>query len=278
MPSDLQVRDEEELLRRRMDGAAIFLAGPANVLLQLAWPEVGWGVAESTVTSGSVLHHPFKRFRTTVTYLGVAMLGDDELRAAYREAVNVSHRQVRSGPESPVKYNAFDPELQLWVASCLYFGMRDIMTRLHGPMTPAEEETLLAMGARFGTSLQVPEERWHTDFAAFSAYWSAGLARTRIDPPVRDYLMQVLEARILPFPLDVIGRVPFRWVNTGFLPVEIRDAMGLTWSARSERLHARLMRLVGLVSRPLPRVLRWIPLNFLLADVRRRIRHGKRLI
>jgi uncharacterized protein (DUF2236 family) len=278
MTPTLRTRDEQELLRRRMDGSAIFLAGPANVLLQLAWPEVGWGVAESTVTSGSVLHHPFKRFRTTVTYLGVAMLGDDELRAAYREAVDVSHRAVRSGPESPVRYNAFDPELQLWVASCLYFGMRDIMTRLHGPLSPAEEETLLAMGARFGTTLQVPEERWHRDFAAFEAYWAEGLARTRIDPPVRDYLMQVLEARILPFPLDLVGRVPLRWVNTGFLPVEIRDAMGLRWGARSERWHARLLRLIGGVSRPLPRFVRWFPINVLLVDVRRRVRRGTRLI
>lgn len=274
----LQTRRERDLLRARMDGIALFLAGPANVLLQLSWPEVGHGVAESTVTSGSVIHHPFKRFRTTVTYLAVAMLGDEALRAGYREAVNSSHRQVRSGPNSPVKYNAFNRDLQLWVASCLYYGTRDLFVRMHGPLSAEEEETLLRMSARYGTTLQVPEDRWHRDFAEFETYWAAGLQRAEIDPTVRDYLMQVLEARILPFPLDPIGRVPFRWVNTGFLPPEIIEAMGLRWSERDARVHAALLRMIGRLARPFPHVVRAFPLNFLLADVRRRVAKGKRLI
>ena len=36
------VRAEEiALLRRKVDGISVFLAGPSNVVLQLAWPEVG---------------------------------------------------------------------------------------------------------------------------------------------------------------------------------------------------------------------------------------------
>lgn len=261
-----------------MDGIAVFLAGPANVLMQLSWPEVGHGVAESTVTSGSVIHHPFKRFRTTVSYLAVAMLGDEAVRAGYREAVNTSHRQVRSGPQSPVKYNAFNRELQLWVASCLYFGIRDLFVRMHGPMTATEEETLLRMSGRFGTTLQVPEEMWHQSFAEFEDYWAAGLKRAEVDPVVRDYLMTVLEARMLPFPLDPVGRVPFRWVNIGFLPPEIIEAMGLRWSERDARVHAALLRTIGRLSRLFPHVVRAFPLNYLLADVRRRVRAGRRLI
>ena len=52
-----------------------FAAGAANVVMQLSWPEVGHGVAESTVTSGSLMHHPWKRARTTFSYLAVAILG-----------------------------------------------------------------------------------------------------------------------------------------------------------------------------------------------------------
>src|SRR4051794_41006642 len=39
-----------------------------------------------------------------------------------RRAVNKSHAQVYSLPESQVSYNAFDKDLQLWVAACLYKG------------------------------------------------------------------------------------------------------------------------------------------------------------
>lgn len=91
----------------------------ANVIMQMSWPEVGYGVAESRVESGSLVHHPWKRLRTTAQYLTVAILGTDEEKNAYREAVNVAHRQVRSTDDSPVKYNAFNRELQLWVAACL---------------------------------------------------------------------------------------------------------------------------------------------------------------
>jgi uncharacterized protein (DUF2236 family) len=268
----------EERLLRRLDGVAVFLGGPANVIMQLSWPEVGYGVLESRVHSGSVMVHPFKRFRTTIGYLGIALLGTDEMRDAFREAINGQHRQVRSGPDSPVRYNAFNRELQLWVASCLYYGARDFVTRMHGPLDEQEEEALLRAGARFGTTLQVPEDLWHTDFAAFEAYWREGLARVRIDPPVRDYLMKILDHDILPFPLNRVAGPMGRWMNTGFLPPEIREAMGLSWSERDERRHARLVRVLGRLNQPLPRVVRMFPLNAMMWNLRLRHRLGKPLV
>ncbi len=267
----------DEQILRRLNGFAVFLAGPANVLMQLAWPEVGHGVAESKVESGSVLKHPFKRYRTTIGYLGVALFADEELRAAYREAVNKQHRPVRSGPESPVKYNAFNRELQLWVASCLYYGARDIMVRTTGPLTPAEEDAVLRASARFGTTLQVPPEMWHEDFASFEEYWADGLARVRIDEPVRDYLMQVLDMSILPLPLKLLLGRPLQWTNTGFLPEEIRDAMGLEWSERDERAHSTVMRMIGRAMAPLPFRVRNLPVDLMVANIRVRRRLGKPL-
>jgi uncharacterized protein (DUF2236 family) len=43
------------------------VAGPANVIMQLAQPGVGYGVMESRVESGRVDRHPIKRARTTFT-------------------------------------------------------------------------------------------------------------------------------------------------------------------------------------------------------------------
>ena len=102
------------------------LAGPANVIMQLARPGVGYGVKESRVESGRVDRHPIKRARTTFTYLAVASKGTDAQKAAYRRAVNKAHAQVYSTDESPVKYNAFDKDLQMWVAACLYKGGVDV--------------------------------------------------------------------------------------------------------------------------------------------------------
>lgn len=99
-------------VRPYLDGIGAVLAGTANVIMQLALAPVGYGVLESKVESGQVILHPVKRARTTFTYLAVALLGNATERDRYREAVNGSHRLVRSGASSPVRYNAFDPALQ----------------------------------------------------------------------------------------------------------------------------------------------------------------------
>ena len=99
---------------------AATLLPAANVIMQLSLPGVGYGVLESPVDSGNVYKHPFKRARTTGTYLAVATIGTESDRALIRDAVDTAHRQVRSTSSSPVSYNAFDPKLQLWVAACLY--------------------------------------------------------------------------------------------------------------------------------------------------------------
>jgi uncharacterized protein (DUF2236 family) len=110
------------------------LAGPANVIMQLGHPAVGYGVKESRVESGRIDRHPIKRARTTFTYLAVATRGNAEQQKAYRKAVTQAHAQVTSTEESPVKYNALDPELQLWVAACLYKGGVDVRRMFVGEM------------------------------------------------------------------------------------------------------------------------------------------------
>lgn len=113
---------------------AAMLLPAANVIMQLAVPGVGYGVLESPVDSGNVYKHPFKRARTTGTYLAVATIGTESDRALIRGAVDVAHRQVRSTASSPVSYNAFDPKLQLWVAACLYRYFVDQHEFLYGPL------------------------------------------------------------------------------------------------------------------------------------------------
>jgi uncharacterized protein (DUF2236 family) len=263
-------------VRPYFDGVGAVLAGTANVIMQLALAPVGYGVIESKVESGQVMKHPFKRARTTFTYLSVAMLGTDDDRAAYREAVNVSHRPVHSDAASPVKYNAFDPALQLWVAACLYWGTVDIIERLHGPLPGADADALYRFGARFGTTLQVRPEMWPADRAAFDRYWNDTLATLSIDEPVRQYLRALMTDQHLPRLL----RSPrfTSWVTTGFLPQPFRDEMKLTWTEADQRRFDTFLRRTGAVLRRLPLALRNVPFNLLLWDVRRRQRAGRPLV
>lgn len=265
-------------IRDYWDGVSAFFAGSANVALQmLGAPGVAYGVMESKVESGRVDRHPFKRGRTTMTYLAVAAFGTDEDRAAYREAVNGVHRHVRSTADSPVGYDAFDRELQLWVAACLYFGWADTYERLHGPLDDETADALYQQLATLGTTLQVPREMWPEDRAAFDAYFRQRIADADIDEATADYVRMLIGFRMTPWWFRPAG-VLLTFMNTGYTPRALRAKLGLRWSRRHQLVFDRVNRLTGAVLRRLPRTVRLMPHNLYLRDLRRRVRSGRPLV
>lgn len=256
---------------------AALLAGPANVIMQMANTPVGRGVVESKVESGSLLKHPVKRTRTTLTYLAVAALGSADDRKMYRNAVNSAHRQVHSTSESPVKYNAMDPKLQMWVAACLYRGWEDI-TRLYG--RPGEvNELAYRQGAVMGTTLQMPYEMWPATRADFQQYWDETVESiAEVDPGIRDYLAKLMRLRFLgPYS----GRA-FSWVSEaltlGYLPEEFRDKLEWYPSPNQERFFEANNVVLRIASRVTPQAIQVLPFKLLIADVRWRNRTGRPLI
>ncbi|BBU24800.1 oxygenase MpaB family protein [Mycobacterium xenopi] len=258
------------------------LAGPANVIMQLARPGVGYGVLESRVESGRVDLHPIKRARTTFTYLAVATAGTEAQKAAFRRAVNRAHAQVYSTPESPVPYNAFDPELQLWVGACLYKGAVDVHRIFVGEMDDEEAERHYREGMALGTTLQVPPEMWPPDREAFDKYWRESLDKVHIDDAVRQYLYPIAAGRLpgktLPGPLQRWSDGIALLITTGFLPQRFRDEMRLPWDAAKQRRFDRLMAVLRTANRLMPNFVRQFPFNVLLWDLDRRIRTGRPLV
>lgn len=258
------------------------LAGPANVIMQLAQPGVGYGVMESRVESGRVDLHPFKRARTTFTYLAVATNGSDAQKAAFRRAVNKAHAQVYSTPESPVSYNAFDPALQLWVGACLYKGGLDIYRMFIGELDGEDAERHYREGMALATTLQVPPKMWPADREAFDRYWEESLAKVHIDDAVREYLYPIAANRIrgvkLPGPIQRLSEGFALMITTGFLPQRFRDEMRLPWDATKQRRFDRLIAVLATVNRYLPRFIRQFPFNVLLHDLDRRIKKGRPLV
>ncbi|PKL95273.1 MAG: hypothetical protein CVV18_06125 [Gammaproteobacteria bacterium HGW-Gammaproteobacteria-8] len=272
-PAPLSAKEWDERFPGVMDSIGLFGAG-ANIIMQLALAPVGHGVAESKVQSGSIFHHPIKRTRTTLTYLAVAMLGNSQEKQAYRSAVNRSHAQVRSDENSPVKYNAFSPELQLWVAACLYWGYRDIMEKFWGPMSREQEEAFYRLAEPLGTTLQVRPEMWPRDLTAFEEYWQETLPKLHIDDRVRAMLTDIADLKFMPRPVSALLGGFHRFVTIGFLPPEVREQMHFDWSPAQQTRFERLLKLVGRTNRWMPRVLRQAPTLFFMTDFRRRLRKG----
>jgi uncharacterized protein (DUF2236 family) len=260
-----------------MNGLALAPAG-ANVVMQLSRLPVGHGVAESRVASGALTKRPIKRTRTTLGYIVAALLGSDDDREALRREVNRQHREVRSRTDDAVSYDAFDVDLQLWVAACMYRGALDAVRFIYG--SPSEEilDELYAHCARFATTLQVSPSQWPPTRADFDDYWEDAVARVEMDDVTRSYLRNMVALTFLPRPLRV-GLGPLHeFVTAGFLPEPFRSKLGLSWDQRRERRFVALMRSAVVVQRRMPRVVREFPLNAVWWDTRRRLRSGQRFV
>ena len=181
-----------------------------------------------------------------------------------------------------MRYNAFDRDLQLWVGACLYKGGLDIHRIFVGELDDEDADRHYREGMALATTLQVPPEMWPPDRAAFDRYWQESLAKVHIDDTVREYLYPIAAGRMrgvrLPQPLQ-------RWsdgfsllITTGFLPQQFRDQMRLPWDAARQRRFDRLMAVVRMANRLMPRFVRRFPFNVLLWDVDRRIRTGRQLV
>ncbi len=284
--SDPEIRLRPRRRRRRSADEGMLglglLAGPANVIMQLARPGVGYGVLESRVESGRVDRHPIKRARTTFTYLAVSTSGTDRQKAAFRRAVNGAHAQVFSTEESPVKYRAFDKDLQLWVGACLYKGVVDVYRLFIGDPDPETADRLYEQGRALGTMLQVPQEMWPQDRAAFDAYWQRALDEVHIDDTVRDYLYPIAASRMRgvkpPEPIRRRTEGLALLITTGFLPQRFRDEMRLPWGLQQQRRFDRLVKVLRTVNAVTPRFIREFPFNVLLRDLDWRIRTGRPLV
>jgi uncharacterized protein (DUF2236 family) len=266
-----------ELRAMLMNGLALAPAG-ANVVMQLSRLPVGRGVAESRVPSGALVRRPIKRTRTTLGYIAVALLGSEDERAQIRREVNRQHRDVRSRDEDVVAYNAFDVDLQLWVAACMYRGALDAAQFIRGAMSEDLLDELYLHCARFATTLQVPPEIWPPTRRAFDEYWQRTVVLVEMDEITRSYLRGIAALTFLPRPLRVGVGTLHEFVTAGFLGEPFRSELGLTWDEGRQRRFVALLRGAVAVHSKLPRMMREFPLNLVWWDTRRRIRSGQSFV
>ena len=255
---------------RDISNEAILLAGGARaILLQLAMPAVGRGVARhSDFTSD-----PLRRLRHTLTYLYVLVYGtDDEIRRIVGY-VDAAHVPVHSAPDDGVpRYDAFDPQQQLWVAATLYDSALTVYTAVFGALEADDADALYSQYAVLGTALQMPAELWPSDRAAFSRYWESGLGALRVDDEIRGVAHDLLYP--VHAPLWVRALMPsVRFLTAGFLDAGLRESFALRWSDRRQRRFDRTVRALAAVYPRLPRVLRRSPARHYLTGFRRASAH-----
>ncbi|NUP47047.1 MAG: DUF2236 domain-containing protein [Catenulispora sp.] len=261
--SVVAVRHVEEIAIRRVSGEACVLAAAARaILLQVAHPMVGRGVAEHS----RFTEDPLKRLRGTLDYVYGTSFGSPGESAWIAETVNRIHKHV-VGPG----YSADDPDLQLWVAATLYDSAVRIYELTLGPMSPAMQEEFCQESARYATQLGCPEGLWPSSVAEFDEYWRCQVDALEVSSDAKRIYHELMYSRAIPWYLRVL--LPLnRLITAGLLPERVREQYELAWNPRRERLFRAAMQVTRLTYPWVPRRIRQLPMTFYLRDFRKRYR------
>ena len=252
----------------RVDPAseAIILAGAGRaILLQLAYPQVGYGVARHS----NFADNPMSRLHGTLMYVYAVMAGTPADRELAQRYVRRMHEPVHGGGADGVPaYDARDPELQLWVAATLYDTAILVHRRVLGHLPESRATALYERYAALGTALEVPPASWPEDRSAFARYWQDATGRLAPDDTIRaqaDALWKAAKAPRWVRPLMPLNR----FVTADLLPPDVRDAYGMAWTPSDQRRADLLWSVVRLVYPRLPVRLRTWPQRYYLGRVRR---------
>lgn len=243
----------------------VLLGAGATVLLQMAEPGVGHGVADHS----TALRRPLNRLRATMAYVYAVTMGTPEEQRAIVRMVNKAHVPVRSET-----YNAFDPELQLWVAATLYMNGFTLYERFYGAVDEDTADRIYRQSAVYGTALQVRPDMWPATRAEFQAYWDTKVATLTADDQVRDFVYGLMHGGDAPWFIKM-GMPANRFFTTGLLPERLRGELGLSWGPLRQHTFDLFMTAVPPVYRLLPGPVRRLPSTYYLWDMRRRLRSGR---
>jgi uncharacterized protein (DUF2236 family) len=244
--------------------SALIAGGGRAILLQLAHPAVGHGVAAHS----DFADRSIDRLRNTLRFVYAVAFGTPGQLAFVTREVNRAHRPVHAeATEGRPAYSAFDPQLQLWVAATLYDTAVLVHERIYGPLDEASADLLYAEYAKVGTALQMPAALWPPDRAAFQRYFDVTLAALRVDEVTRGVANALLHpSRKAPVWLR-LAMPTARLVTAGLLPESLRSDFGLPWGPARERRFERLMTATSIIYPFLPQRLRYLPKTRAMASI-----------
>lgn len=242
----------------------VLLAGAGRaILLQIADPKVGHGVAEHS----NFAERPMDRLRATMTYVYAVVYGSEDQLKAVRRAVNRAHAPVRRGPDATSGgYSAFDAESQLWVVATLYDTAVTVYEQVHGPLDGGDADCIYREYARIGTALQLPADKWPADREAFAEYWDSHVRGLQPDDTAikvaQDLLYPAGGPRLLRLAMPLA-----RFLTAGLLPDHLRAGFGFDWSPDRARRFEQTMRMVGRFYPRLPQRIRHWPRDYYLGQL-----------
>jgi uncharacterized protein (DUF2236 family) len=225
---------------RMASDARLLLGSGRALLLQVAHPVVGAGVAEHSDYSSD----PWGRLIRTLDWFWPCVYGEDEAAPA-AAALRDMHKRIKGVDDQGRRYHALQPEAFAWVHATLVETPVAMRERVARPLRGAERERYYQEMRGVGELYGVRERDLPDDWAGFQDYFDT-MVRERLEDNsvVHDVLRTIAEPvrpPVLPLPDGAwrVARFPAAHVlqlaTVGLLPPVLRARFGLGWTDAQER-------------------------------------------
>ncbi|WP_062980719.1 oxygenase MpaB family protein [Nocardia anaemiae] len=260
--ADLPGLSKDSLTARLAADWRLIMLAPSALLLQVAHPVIGSGVADHSIFKTD----PIGRFdRSYWPTLALAFYGDDS--AAYGRDIRAMHKGIGGVDHAGRRYHAWEPEAYFFVLATAHWATEIVATRFGSGLTESQRADLYDGWRHTALLAGLPEHAVPVDLPAFEM-WFERVVRERLEHhPTVDDVLQTMSRPPVQAPIPawlwkllmwrIVGPLAV-WVNTGVLPPVLRERLGLEWTARDECWLRRYAAVIRGVDRVLPPPLRTI--------------------
>lgn len=204
----------------------LLLAGVPALLMQVAHPAIGTGVAQLSSFRADVLG----RARGTFTSLYQLVFGDLEEAQGASRRLHLIHRRVRGTVDAPGTglhgrpYRANEQELLAWVGGTVGIFGRQLYERVVRPLTEEEKDVWYQEFLVASASTGVRPDRMPARRVDYDVWFEEQLRgpSLQVTPNAKVIADAIFNSQVTRGPLDEI-------LAAGLLPAPWRDAYGLRW-------------------------------------------------
>jgi uncharacterized protein (DUF2236 family) len=239
----------------------LLLGGGAAIILQVAHPLVGAGVAEHS----NYREDPWGRLYRTLDITTSIVFGSAEEAQEASERLRSVHTRVHGltnedGGRYPAgtTYSANDPKLGMWVHATLVDTSMQVYSAYVGTLTHAEKVRYYEEQKRLGEMFGVPIGEQPETLADFYEYFDHMVEE---ELAVTSALADVVDATMRP-DLPFVARPLVEALNlatVSLLPGRLRDELGLEWGENRRRFVLASRAVIRRALPVLPRLLREFP-------------------
>jgi uncharacterized protein (DUF2236 family) len=254
---------------RRASDARMFFAAGYALVLQVAHPTVGAGVAEHS----SYKQDPWGRLFRTLDFTNSLIYAQPAVAAAVARRIRSTHTRIKGVKADGSRYHALEPDAYAWVHATLFEAIASAHARFGNPLNGEQEQQFWVEWRRLGRLLGIRERDLPEHHPSFRRYFEAVVSEVlENNGTVHGVIESLSEPACPPLsryvaPAWKLGAYPaaiaLRLATVGMLPPLLRERFGLGWTVGHELQLRALEAASRSTSALMPRSLRVLGPSYL---------------